>query len=181
MTPREENPAPPGALVAVERLAGGRGREEAAAAAAVFGLLAGPELDSSPDWGAYIQIFLLVSVRCPGSVLCCTALIRFLSTPFRFSIIVGLGYGRRFLVQGWLRRRRCPSQPSSSGGAPGRRRTAPPRRRQLLIATSARRCGAGSSPAVLRRIVAYCTRRGRHLSSGDGRGRSCAGVAAQVR
>ena len=101
MTPREENPAPPGALVAVERLAGGRGREEAAAAAAVFGLLAGPEFDSSPDWGAYIQIFLLVSVRCPGSVLCCTALIRFLSTPFRFSIIVGLGYGRWFLVQGW--------------------------------------------------------------------------------
>jgi len=52
VTPLEENPAPPGAgaLVAVERLAGGRGREEAAA---VFGLLAGPEFDSSPDWGGF--------------------------------------------------------------------------------------------------------------------------------
>jgi len=131
-------------------------------------LLAGPELDSSPDWGAYIQIFLLVSVRCPGSV----ALI----------IIVGLGYGRWFLVQGW------PEAPSlslpsvsfrSSLGeclvAGGRHR-----RRQLLIATSARRrCGAGSSPAALRWIVASCTRRGRHLSYGDGHWRSCAGVAAQ--
>jgi len=144
-------------------------------------LLAGPELDSSPDWGAYIQIFLLVSVRCPGSA----ALIRFLSIPFCVSIIiVGLGYGRWFLVQGW------PEAPSlslpsvsfrSSLGeclvAGGRHR-----RRQLLIATSARRrCGAGSSPAALRWIVASCTRRGRHLSYGDGHWRSCAGVAAQVR
>ena len=123
-------------------------------------MLAGPELDSSPDWGAYIQIFLLVSVRCPGSVLCCTALIRFLSTPFRFSIIVGLGYGRRFLVQGWLRRRRCPSHPSpsvplwGSAWSPADGTAAPEAAANRHVRSAALRCWVFSCcPAVDRRVL----------------------------